>query len=285
MKTKVLVTGAKGQLAKSIKAKTDQLSKDIDFVFVSREQLDISEQKQVKEFFGLNAFDYCVNCAAYTNVELAETEIERSIAINATGVKNLAENCLEKHTVLIHISTDYVFDGKTSIPYTEKDPTNPLNQYGKSKLSGEKYIREILEKYFIIRTSWLYSEFGNNFAKTILNKLNNNQASNIISSELGTPTSCSDLAIFILYIIQNDIKNYGFYHFSAEGSTTWYGFAKHIANQFNKAHLVSEIKNYPMKAKRPKYSVLDNRKATSLLKQNFNWQDSVSKVISKLAQR
>ena len=283
MKTRVLITGANGQLAKSIELQAKKLSQTIEFIFVSREQLNISNENLVKAFFLKNKFDYCINCAAYTNVELAETEVEKCFAINATGVKYLAESCLNNNITLIHISTDYVFDGQKSTPYSEKDLTNPLNQYGKSKLKGEQYLSEILNKYFIIRTSWLYSKFGKNFAKTVLNKLKDNETLNIITSETGTPTSCNDLAIFILYLIQHNVKEFGLYHFSAEGSTTWYGFAKHIANGLNKAKLVNEITNYPLKARRPEYSVLDNQKAINLLNKTSHWQDSLSKVVSTLS--
>ncbi|MEM6516582.1 MAG: dTDP-4-dehydrorhamnose reductase, partial [Bacteroidota bacterium] len=228
MKLKVLVTGANGQLAKTIEQKSRQLKQSIDFHFLSKENLDISNVEKLSLFFGKNHFDYCVNCAAYTNVELAETEQETAYKVNAYAVKSLSENCQKFSIALIHISTDYVFDGLKSIPYLEIDQTNPLNIYGKSKLQGELYIKESLDDYFIIRTSWLYSEFGKNFAKTILNKLNADEPLKIITSETGTPTSCNDLAEFIIYLIENRIKKYGIYHFSASGSTTWHGFALKI---------------------------------------------------------
>ena len=282
MKAKVLVTGANGQLAKAIESISESYSDSVEFHFVSKNDLDISNNDAVTNFFKTHHFDYCINCAAYTNVELAEAEEEKAYQINADAVKALAENCKENEVVLIHISTDYVFDGSRTSPYSEHDQTNPLNIYGKSKLLGEQYVQEILNKYFIIRTSWLYSQFGKNFAKTISNKLESNNELEIITSETGTPTSCNDLAVFILYLIKNKVMDFGLYHFSASGFTTWYGFALLIGKKLGKEHLISKIDSFPMKAERPKYSVLDNKKAQTLIKKEFFWEESVSEVLSKL---
>ncbi len=167
-------------------------------------------------------------------------------------------------------------------PYLEEDETNPLNQYGESKLKGEHYIKETLTNFFIIRTSWLYSPYGKNFAKTITSKLQKNEALKIVTSETGTPTSSLDLAEFILYLIKTKSKSFGLYHFSASGETTWHGFAVQIAEQMKKSELISKVDSFPMKAKRPKYSVLNNSKAFDLINKSFRWQTSVNRAISEL---
>lgn len=282
MISKILVTGANGQLAKTIEKNSHTKLSSAEFTFAAREELDISNREQVLSYFSENSFDYCINCAAYTNVELAETEPEDAFKINAEAVKTLAETCKENHVVLIHVSTDYVFDGSKTKPYSEEEETNPLNQYGKSKLQGEQHIKAILTDYFIIRTSWLYSAYGKNFAKTIAKKLQDNEALKIITSETGTPTSCEDLTDFILHIIENKSNAFGLYHFSATGSTTWYGFACQIAKKMDKPKLVSKIDSFPMKATRPKYSVLNNNKANNLLRKKFQWEKSVDSVVTKL---
>src|SRR5690606_35122715 len=163
----VLVTGANGQLGKSIQELNDH-DANIKFTFTSSQELDITNQNLVNSFFLKGNYDYCINCAAYTAVDKAQTEQEKAYLVNAEAVKYLAEACKENDTVLIHVSTDFVFDGQKGSPYTEDDPTNPIGVYGASKLKGEQYIQSILEKYFIVRTSWVYSEYGHNFVKTML---------------------------------------------------------------------------------------------------------------------
>ena len=155
MKTKVLVTGANGQLGQTIKTLYNENDEGVQFVFTNKNELDITNLEETSDFFSKTKYDYCINCAAYTNVEQAEESIELAFKINAEAVKNLAILCKKHKTILIHISTDYVFDGKKKTPYTETDSTNPINQYGKSKLKGEQDISNTLEEYFIIRTSWL----------------------------------------------------------------------------------------------------------------------------------
>ncbi|MCD2258247.1 dTDP-4-dehydrorhamnose reductase [Psychroserpens luteolus] len=284
MKSKVLVTGANGQLGKTIRELSTNFAKSIDFVFVERSELDITNSKSLALLFKTNHFNYCINCAAYTNVDLAESEIAAAIDINANAVKNLAENCKTYNTTLIHISTDYVFDGQSTRPYNEDDPTQPINAYGTSKLLGEDYIRKHLDRHFIIRTSWLYSTFNKNFVKTIFNKLKNDKKLTIITSQKGTPTSCVDLSNFIMFLIINRVSNFGIYHFSAEGETTWHGLALHIAQLLGKTSNVSAIKDYPSKAKRPLYSVLNTKKAEQLIKKPLNnWKASVDEVIKSLS--
>nr|WP_321229319.1 dTDP-4-dehydrorhamnose reductase [uncultured Psychroserpens sp.] len=285
MKSKVLITGANGQLGKTIKEISSDFTNSIDFVFVEKSELDITNSKSVEVYFQSNKFDYCINCAAYTNVDLAETETKIAFDVNANAVKNLAVNCKAYNTTLIHVSTDYVFDGTKQSPYTESDLTNPINTYGESKLLGEDYIRKHLDNYFIIRTSWLYSKFNKNFVKTIFNKLKEDEKLTIITSQKGTPTSCNDLSYFILFLITDAIKKFGTYHFSAKGETTWYGLALHISKFLSKSTNVTPIKDYPTKAKRPLYSVLNNSKVELIYGKSLTkWEECVDEVLENLPQ-
>lgn len=275
----VLVTGANGQLAKTIAL----LQKDVsnaNLVFKSKKELDITKKEAVVSVFNSYNFDFCVNCAAYTNVEQAEKTPELSYEINGAGVKSLAEVCLEYNTTLIHISTDYVFDGTKKQPYSEVDSTNPLNEYGKSKLEGEYHIQNMLQSFYIIRTSWLYSAYEKNFFNTICNYLDDNKALNITTEQIGTPTSCVSLARYVLWMISSELE-YGIYHFSDDGETTWYGFAQEIAKQYNlkdKEVLVIPSESYPTISQRPVYSVLDNRKRKRAYKTNIDWKTALKNV-------
>ncbi|MFK7832135.1 MAG: dTDP-4-dehydrorhamnose reductase [Winogradskyella sp.] len=271
---KVIVIGANGQLGRSVR---DVFDDGITFSFYSREELDIIDKENLKQIFKSETFDYCVNCAAYTNVEGAETNLEQAFLINAEGAKNIAEVCQLNAVKLIHISTDYVFNGENRVPYDANDSTNPINVYGESKLQGERYIQDQLNEHYIIRTSWLYSLHGKNFLKTIISKLEDNISLNITTEEEGTPTSCTDLAAFIVHIIKTDKTPFGTYHFSANGSTTWYGFAQEIAKHLN-LETTAKIKptdGFKTLAKRPKYSVLDLKKTEDVYKKLSSWETSV----------
>lgn len=283
MKTKVLVTGASGQLAQTIKKIYFKNKDNIHFTFVSKEELDITNLHSLSVFFSENRFNYCVNCAAYTNVEQAEEAIDLAFKINAEGVKNLAVLCKKEKVTLIHISTDYVFDGTKESPYTEIDKTNPINQYGKSKLKGEEYISKTLKEHYIIRTSWLYSAYSKNFAKTIINKIKENADLKITIAETGTPTSCIDLAKVIYSIIKLESVPYGIYHYSNEGEATWYDFAVEIAKSFNDYNetKITSVASFKTKAMRPKYSVLNKNKILTEIKaDNDNWKIALLKVIN-----
>lgn len=276
MKT-VLVTGASGQLGKCIQ-KVSENENTIDWLFMDSSEIDITSKTDLEMCFNSKQIDYCINCAAYTNVEKAEAEKEKAFSINAEAVKRLAEICKAHKTVLIHISTDYVFDGKSESPYKEEDTTNPINVYGASKLLGEKYIQQIIGYYFIFRTSWLYSEFGHNFYNTILRKANENATLNMTTAQKGTPTNANHLAELIVNIIKQEKDSYGLYHYSNAGETTWYGFAKEILKVSNNSEKVTlnQDNSYKTIAARPEYSVLDKTK----LKTNFevevaSWQDAV----------
>lgn len=276
---RAIVLGANGQLGKTIR---DFSNTDIiEFHFFSRNNLDITDKNSLESAFKNKGFDYCINCAAYTNVEGAETNTKEAFLINAEGVKNIVETCKLNDIKLIHISTDYVFNGEKSTPYNVKDSTAPINIYGKSKLQGEKHIQEQLKEHYIIRTSWLYSLHGKNFLKTIIGKIENEAILNITTEEQGTPTSCTDLAEFILYIIKSDTMPYGIYNFSATGSTTWFGFAQEIALNFNPQQLENILPSEKFKtlAKRPKYSVFDVSKTEKHYKTLNSWKKSVSVMV------
>lgn len=278
---KVLITGANGQLGRCVKDAASQFP-DLDFLFVSRAELDIENTDCLTDFFRRNNFEYCINTAAYTNVEKAESESEKVFAINGEAVKNLVEACKEYNVVLLHISTDYVFDGKKGSPYLETDSTNPLNVYGASKLKGEQYIQEIGEKYYIFRTSWLYSQYGHNFLKTILKYSEAGKPLTITTEQTGTPTNANDLAAVLLETITQDTRNYGVYHYSNSGETTWYGFAEAILLQKGKLEeaKLAKTNHYPTFAARPTYSVLDTIKVQNSLNINsIDWQESLKSVI------
>ncbi|NQY06243.1 MAG: dTDP-4-dehydrorhamnose reductase [Flavobacteriaceae bacterium] len=273
---KVLVTGANGQLGKTLQ----ELNQDPDVLFVSSLELDLTNFVQVASIFAEHNFDFCVNCAAYTNVELAEDETEKAFLVNAEAVKNLAEVCAKFNTKLIHISTDYVFDGKKKEPYSEEDKTNPLNQYGASKLSGEQYLQEILKEHFIIRTSWLYSKkYGKNFYKFIERIVKEENEISIIDNQYGSPTKTDDLARLIFKIIQENSSSYGLYHYSGAGVTNWYEFAVAIVEYLDtsKKELIYPTNFFKTKAVRSEYSKLDTNK----IQQTFaidiaSWQDSLN---------
>ena len=256
---RILVTGASGQLGLSIQNIHKKYT-DLDFVFMNTKELDITNLKMVQEIFASNHFDFCINCAAYTNVEQAEKQPEKAFAINGEGVKNIAIACKTNNVVLIHISTDYVFDGEKKAPYTTQDEPNPINEYGKSKLLGEQYIQEILKKYYIIRTSWLYSEYGKNFYKSILEKAKKGEELYVTDQEIGCPTNANNLAIYILEVMVLGNIDYGIYHFTDGEAMTWFDFAEKIIadNNLNRTTKVVRDNKYRSFARRPKNSVLSS---------------------------
>lgn len=284
MKTRILVTGAQGQLAQTIQDLYQNNSEDLEFVFVSKGDLDITNTSKVLEFFEIGEFEYCINCAAYTNVEQSEVEPYLAYKVNAEAVKTLAEACKKNSVILVHISTDYVFDGKSHSPYIEEDATNPINEYGKSKLEGELAIQNILDDFFIIRTSWLYSRYGHNFVKTIIKKIQEDSDLKITTSQIGTPTSCDELSQFIVLLITSKSKAFGVYHFSSLGATTWYEFALEISKQFktyNKNKIIP-TDSFKTKASRPEYSVLNNHKSNQIFKKRDGWKEHVSQTVKRL---
>jgi dTDP-4-dehydrorhamnose reductase len=276
----ILVTGAKGQLGKCIKDAAANYP-EYDFLFATRELLNIESEKSISNVFKNKRFDYCINAAAYTNVEKAESDEENAFLTNTEGVKQLAKHCNKNNTTLIQISTDYVFDGKKGIPYNEEDSTNPLNVYGASKLKGEQYVQEICQAYYILRTSWLYSQYGHNFYNTVLRFAKEGKPLTVTTEQIGTPTNANDLAEAILTIIKINSKNYGIYNFSNQGEATWYDFAKEIliqTNQLTKSNL-AKTDYYLTFAVRPEYAVLDTSKYKSIFnKTAIDWKKSLKSV-------
>ena len=278
---KALVTGGNGQLAQSLKDVVNHQD-ELDVDFQDLPDLDITNTQQLESYFLKNEFDYCINCAAYTAVDLAEEQSDLAYAVNAEGPKYLAEVCQKHQVTLIHISTDFVFDGQKRIPYLETDAPNPLSVYGASKLQGERSIQETTEAYFIIRTSWLYSEYGKNFMKTMLSLSETLNEISVVSDQIGSPTYAGDLAEVLIQIVLSSSTNYGVYHYSNSGTISWYDFAVEIFKQFGKTIEVKPIKtkDYPTAAKRPKFSALNTIK----IENNFDctikdWQRSLNKVI------
>ena len=253
----VLITGANGQLGTAIRRVNDQYP-DLIFTFRDKDSLDITNKEEVEASFRNGGFKYCINCAAYTNVEEAELNPGPAYRVNETGTEIIASVCSANDVVLIYPSTDYVFDGEKPNPYTVDDIPNPINEYGKSKLAGEKIIRELLERYFIIRTSWLYSHYGQNFYTTILNKAKERQTLQITSAQTGCPTNADNLAKYILDIISRGSESYGIHHFTDGVAMTWYDFALEILRQNGLEDQVEvvEVENYRTFAKRPRNSVL-----------------------------
>jgi dTDP-4-dehydrorhamnose reductase len=282
----ILVTGASGQLGQAIQFIASSYA-DCKFIFASSQDLDISNQEDVNHFFDTNKIDFCINAAAYTAVDKAESEAEKAQAINVVGPKNLAIACKNSKVKLIHISTDFVFDGSSKKPYLETDATNPLGIYGKTKLEGEQAVAANMNEFFIIRTSWVYSQFGNNFMKTMLRLASERDSLSIVSDQIGSPTNAVDLAKAIIQIItktQYPTPNtlYGIYNFSNEGIASWYDFAVEIFRINNVVIDVNPIATeaFPTPARRPKYSLLDKWKIKNTFGIEINtWQESLLKTI------
>ncbi len=274
----VLVTGANGQLGQAIQFVAGNYP-NIRFVFCSSSDLDITNKENCDSVFNKEKPDFCINAAAYTAVDKAESEPEQAHLINCIGAKNLAEACKNFNAKLIHISTDFVFDGSKNSPYNETDLPNPKGVYGQTKLDGEIAIQEVFDTYFIIRTSWVYSQFGNNFMKTMLRLAFERTSLSIVNDQIGTPTNAVDLANAILKIVESKTNNqYGIYNFSNEGQCSWFDFAKKIfeINQVKIDVTPIPTTQFPTPAERPKYSVLDKTK----IKNTFGieiktWEQSI----------
>lgn len=283
MKKKIIVLGANGQLGTCIR----EFVKDylnFEFYFFSSRELDITLKKQVLDVFVQNDFDYCINCAAYTAVDKAELEQEKAFEVNVMGVENIAKACQNNDVKLIHISTDFVFDGKSNKPYTEGCATNPLSVYGFTKLEGENKIINNLKHFMIIRTSWLYSEYSENFVNKMLNLAKTNKEINVVSDQIGSPTSAKDLAKTILNILDLGFNKYGIYNYSNNGTASWFDFARAIFLFKDIKTKLSPIKSKEFKtiAKRPAYSVLN----CSKIKVDYNvigqnWEQSLRKVLDQ----
>ena len=281
---KILVTGANGQLGQSLQ-KLSQKEKDFQFLFTDSETLDITNKEEVLNFFWQNEPDVCINAAAYTAVDLAETDTEKAFLVNADGTENLALVCAEYNAQFIHVSTDYVFDGTNNLEYTEEDFTNPLGVYGASKLAGEELALEANPCIIILRTSWVYSEFGKNFVKTMLSLFATKEELNVVADQYGQPTNATDLAEAILTIVKTEKKTPGIFNFSNEGKISWYDFAQKIAELSGSKIKINPIvtSQYPTPAKRPQNSTLDLSKIKSTYHINIKpWEESLAKTIQLL---
>ena len=277
---KILVTGGRGQLAQCLNHVVRKHA-GLDVDFQDLPALDITNIQQLTTYFSKNKLDYCINCAAFTAVDLAEEQSELAYTVNAEGPKNIAMLCQKYDVTLIQISTDFVFDGKKDIPYLETDTPNPLSVYGASKLQGEQNIQHNMENYFIIRTSWLYSEYGNNFLKTMLKLSEKHKQINVVSDQIGSPTYAGDLAELLIKIVLSSSVNYGIYHYSNLGAISWYDFACGIFTKFEKNVDVRPVKTkeHPTAAKRPRFSVLNYKKAENSFNDSIkDWKRSLSKI-------
>lgn len=282
---KILVIGGNGQLGNCFRKLAPEFENRFEFNFTDSETLDITDAEKVSDFFYDFQPHFCINASAYTAVDLAETESEKAFAVNADGVANLASACDEHKTVLIHISTDYVFDGDTNISYSEDNFTNPQGVYGASKLKGEELAVSLNPKTVVIRTSWLYSEFNRNFVKTMLNLFSSKDQLGVVSDQFGQPTNANDLAEAVMKIIETEPKTYGIFHFSNYPETSWFGFAEKIA-QFSESKIklnAIATARFPTPAKRPKRSTmsLDKIEETYGIEPK-HWENSLEECIEIL---
>ncbi|MBL7003848.1 MAG: dTDP-4-dehydrorhamnose reductase [Gammaproteobacteria bacterium] len=298
---RILVTGKKGQLGRSIykvvssKAKTSNSLNFNNFVFVGREELDLRSKRKIDHYFSNNdKFDIIINCAAYTAVDKAEEEQYFANQVNHLAVKQLSEVAKMQQAKLIHISTDYVFDGASDKLYTETDATNPINIYGRTKLAGEKALQRIMSTdATIIRTSWVYSEYGNNFVKTILRLGKERDELSVVSDQIGSPTYATDLANVILEIIQNKVfkvvdQKTQTYHYSNEGEISWYEFAKEIFELASIHCSVNPITTdqYPTSAQRPRNTLMNKDKIAKTFSVDIaDWRTSLDTCMTLLKEQ
>ena len=291
---KILVIGKTGQLGQSINEIVSKMQSCDEFVFVGRDELDLSDIDGVVSYFENNNFDIIINCAAYTAVDMAESEIELADRINHLAIHKIATIANKQQIKLIHISTDYVFSGESNIPYLESDVVNPINIYGKTKLAGEQAVLETMPTdATIIRTSWVYSEYGNNFVDTMLRLGKERDELNVVSDQIGSPTYAVDLAMAILHIIQNEeFLNSGqktqIYHYSNEGSCSWFDFAKEIFELTNIQCTVNPIttEQYPTTTQRPRNTLMNKDKIAKTFGINIpHWEVSLKTCIAALKKK
>lgn len=285
MLKKVIVSGASGQLGLEIQELSSNY-KNLDFHFFDSTSWDITDKQKTQSIFKEYKPDFFINCAAYTAVDKAESEIDKCFEINANALQHIAENCNLHNTHIIHISTDFVFDGNNHIPYEEHDQTNPISVYGKSKLEGENILSNTSNSFNIIRTSWVYSKYGSNFVKTMLRLAQERNELNIVIDQIGSPTYAKDLALFILEKIQAlKDKNKEIYHFSNQGVASWFDFAYEIFRIKNISIKLNPINSdqFPTPSSRPKYSLMNKNKLNS----DFgtiveHWKESLLKCLQTL---
>ncbi len=281
----ILVTGANGQLGQAFKKVGFSALDEVFYTDV--EELDVTDLGAVEEFVQANEIDTIVNCAAYTAVDRAEEEPEAAMRINRNAVANLAEVAAKEACLLLHVSTDYVFDGSAAEPYTERSPVNPQGVYGKTKLAGERAIKTSGCLAIVVRTAWLYSEFGHNFVKTIRKAAREKGELNVVADQMGAPTYAVDLARAVVRILDSaDVADHtGIYHYSNEGVCSWYDFAVEIVRQSGIACRIHPVTTdqYPVKAKRPAYSVLDKAKVRKTFGVEVpEWREALSRCLQEM---
>jgi dTDP-4-dehydrorhamnose reductase len=278
MTKKILITGSYGQLGRSLQ---DTVLGRFDVVPVDVDKIDIANQSQLFPFIDELRPDGIINAAAYTNVEKAETEREKAYEINCQGVENLAIAAKRFDIPIVHVSTDYVFDGKSYKPYRPEDETNPLNVYGQSKLAGEQKLLEIYsEKAYIVRTAWLYSRYGGNFVKTMLRLMNERYVLKVIDDQIGTPTSATTLAKTLWLLLEKQ-ADYGIYHCTDSGVASWYDFAAAIYEIGTLYNMIDKDVNiipisqteYPSQVTRPQFSVLEKKKTWEAIGNGEYWKN------------
>jgi len=270
---KVLLVGSEGQLGLELQKQLQ--NKSLEYFSLDLPEFDITNLEMVIKKFIKEKPDLIINCAAYTDVDGCENNIETAYKVNALGAKNLAIAAEKVGTKLVHISTDYIFNGQGEEPYKEYDDSDPQTVYGQSKLLGEKFVQQFSSKFFIFRTAWLYGE-GNNFVKTMLRLAGENDELNVVNDQIGSPTSTVDLARAIINLMETE--HYGLYHATCEGQCSWYDFAKKIFEIKNIDIKVNPVSSDQFKrdAERPKYSVLDNYMLKLIDKNNFkHWEESL----------
>lgn len=285
MSNKILVTGSNGQLGSELK-ELASFHPQYDFVFLTREQLAINNQDAIERVLGKHHPAYLINCAAYTAVDKAESEKELADAINGTAVGNLALRCKQSGAKFIHLSTDYVFNGKATAPLKETDEVDPVNAYGASKLLGEQLAVNNNPQSIIIRTSWVYSFYGKNFVKTMMRLMNEKESIGVVNDQIGSPTYAADLAKVIMQIITSGKWLAGIYNFSNEGVISWFDFASEIKRLIHSDCSVNPLttEQFPAPAKRPKYSVLDKTKIRQAFSvQLKGWKESLKACIEKIS--
>ena len=281
---KILVTGSNGQLGNELKDLAPSYPQ-FHFIFLDREQLPVNDKNAIEKLFQENNPACLINCAAYTAVDKAEIEKESANEINGTAVGTLALICKQYGTKFIHISTDYVFNGKATMPLKERDEVDPVNAYGASKLLGEQLAFQNNSDSIIIRSSWVYSFYGKNFVKTMIRLMNEKESIGVVSDQIGSPTYAADLAEAVMKIVASGKWQAGIYNFSNEGVISWFDFANEIKKMINSSCIINPLttEQFPTPAKRPKYSVLDKTKIQkTFFIQLKDWKQSLQYCISKL---
>lgn len=278
---RLLVTGAQGQLGREL-ARALHRVPAVDVIYASRHDLDITDRRAVLDFVGDNRFSHIINCAAYTAVDQAETDIQTCRRVNVDGPLNLGLATADTDCRIIHLSTDFVFDGTSSTPYSPSDATNPLSVYGQSKLDGEKALLNANPDAVIVRTAWLYSAFGHNFLNTVLRLGRQGTPMRVVDDQTGTPTYAADLALALVAVIMHPGWQPGIYHYANKGHATWYDFASAIAEEAKLSIPITPCTTaqYNAPARRPAYSVLDSSKITKTYRIDIpDWRDALRRCL------